>query len=101
MKRISVIDSHTGGEPTRLVVAGGPNLGNGPLAARRERFLREHDHFRSAIVNEPRGSDVVVGALLVEPEDKSCECGVIFFNNVGYLGMCGHGMIGLVVTLAY
>jgi 4-hydroxyproline epimerase len=101
MQRISIVDSHTGGEPTRIVVAGGPDLGRGPLAERRERFQRDFDRFRSAIVNEPRGSDVMVGALLVEPEDKSCACGVIFFNNVGYLGMCGHGTIGLVVTLAH
>ena len=94
------MDSHTGGEPTRVVLEGGPPLGRGPLAARREKFQREHDRFRSAIVNEPRGSDVMVGALLVEPEDSSCLAGVMFFNNVGYLGMCGHGMIGLVVTLA-
>lgn len=99
--RVTVIDSHTGGEPTRVVVAGGPDLGTGPLAARRERFQRELDRFRSAVVNEPRGSDVVVGALLVEPEDKTCAAGVIFFNNVGYLNMCGHGTIGLVVTLAH
>lgn len=99
--RVTVVDSHTAGEPTRVVVAGGPDLGSGPLAARRERFQRHHDRFRSAVVNEPRGSDVVVGALLVEPEDASCAAGVIFFNNVGYLGMCGHGTIGLVVTLAH
>ena len=98
---IEVIDSHTGGEPTRVVIAGGPDLGTGPLAERRERFRREFDRFRSAIVNEPRGSDVVVGALLVPPEDASCAAGVIFFNNVGYLGMCGHGTIGLVATLAH
>ncbi len=101
MQRISIIDSHTGGEPTRVVIAGGPDLGRGPLVERRERFQREFDCYRSAVVNEPRGSDVVVGALLVEPEDRSCACGVIFFNNVGYLGMCGHGTIGLVVTLAH
>ncbi|HEU0039453.1 MAG TPA: proline racemase family protein [Verrucomicrobiae bacterium] len=101
MQRITIIDSHTGGEPTRIVVAGGPDLGRGPLAERREKFQRDFDRFRSAVVNEPRGSDVVVGALLVEPEDRSCVCGVIFFNNVGYLGMCGHGTIGLVVTLAH
>jgi 4-hydroxyproline epimerase len=52
-------------------------------------------------VNEPRGSDAVVGALLCEPTDPACSAGVIFFNNVGYLGMCGHGAIGLAVTLAY
>lgn len=101
MKRLTVIDSHTGGEPTRVVVSGGPDLGRGPLVTRRERFQREFDRFRSAVVNEPRGSDVVVGALLVEPEDRTCVAGVIFFNNVGYLGMCGHGTIGLVVTLAH
>jgi len=101
MRKVSIIDSHTGGEPTRIVVAGGPDLGHGTLATRRERFQREFDTFRSAVVNEPRGSDVVVGALLVEPVDRSCVTGVIFFNNVGYLGMCGHGTIGLMVTLAH
>lgn len=101
MRKVSIIDSHTGGEPTRVVVAGGPDLGTGPLAARRDKFLREFDTFRSAVVNEPRGSDVIVGALLVAPVDKSCVTGVIFFNNVGYLGMCGHGTIGLMVTLAH
>jgi proline racemase len=101
MQRITIIDSHTAGEPTRVVVAGGPDLGRGPLSGQREKFQREFDHFRSAIVNEPRGSDVVVGALLVEPEDSACSCGVIFFNNVGYLGMCGHGTIGVIVTLAH
>jgi 4-hydroxyproline epimerase len=100
-RRVRVIDSHTGGEPTRLVVSGGPELGCGPLAERLERFRREHDSFRSAIVNEPRGSDVVVGALLCQPTDPACAAGVIFFNNVGYLGMCGHGTIGLVSTLAF
>ena len=100
-RRLTAIDSHTGGEPTRVVVSGGPDLGRGPLASRRELFRRKFDEFRSAVVNEPRGSDVVVGALLVEPEDSSCTTGVIFFNNVGYLGMCGHGTIGLVATLGY
>ena len=100
-RRVKVIDSHTGGEPTRVVVSGGPDLGGGPLAERLECFRGQHDCFRSAIVNEPRGSDVMVGALLCEPLDPACAAGVIFFNNVGYLGMCGHGTIGLVATLAY
>jgi 4-hydroxyproline epimerase len=99
--RVRVIDSHTGGEPTRVVVSGGPDLGGGPLSERLQRFRSEHDNFRSAVVNEPRGSDVVVGALLCEPSDPSCKAGVIFFNNVGYLGMCGHGTIGLVATLSF
>lgn len=96
-----VIDSHTEGEPTRLVVSGGPDLGRGPLDARRARFAAEFDHVRSFAVNEPRGSDAVVGALLCEPVDPACAAGLIFFNNVGYLGMCGHGTIGAAVTLAH
>jgi 4-hydroxyproline epimerase len=83
------------------VVEGMPDLGGGPLAGRRERFKREFDRYRAAIVNEPRGSDVIVGALLVEPADRSCAAGVIYFNNVGTIGMCGHGTIGLIVTLAH
>jgi 4-hydroxyproline epimerase len=98
---IQVVDSHTAGEPTRVVLDGGPPLGDGPLAERLQRFATEYDCFRSAVVNEPRGSDVMVGALLVEPHDPSCVAGVIFFNNVGYLGMCGHGTIGVVTTLAH
>ncbi len=98
---VRVIDSHTGGEPTRLVVSGGPELGGGALSERLKLFRERHDRFRSAVVNEPRGSDVLVGALLMEPNEPSCAAGVIFFNNVGYLGMCGHGTIGLVVTLAH
>jgi 4-hydroxyproline epimerase len=101
IQRVRVVDSHTGGEPTRTVIGGGPELGAGPLAARLELFRSEYDDFRSAVVNEPRGSDAVVGALLCPPVDRSCAAGVIFFNNVGYLGMCGHGTIGVVATLAY
>jgi len=101
MKRISFIDSHTGGEPTRLVTAGGPDLGDGPLDERLARLRGEFDAFRRAVVTEPRGSDVLVGALLCQPVSDAAAAGVIFFNNVGYLGMCGHGTIGLVATLAY
>jgi 4-hydroxyproline epimerase len=101
VQEIRVIDSHTGGEPTRVVIHGGPDLGNGDLAQRLASFRSEHDRFRSAVVNEPRGSDVVVGAMLVEPRDPSCVAGVLFFNNTGYLGMCGHGSIGLMTTLAH
>ena len=101
MGPIHVIDSHTGGEPTRMIVAGGPDLGSGSLADRREEFRTRHDQIRSAVVNEPRGSDVVVGGLLTAPTNSDCAAGVIFFNNVGYLNMCGHGTIGLLVTLAH
>jgi 4-hydroxyproline epimerase len=101
MTRVRVIDSHTGGEPTRVVVSGAPDLGAGTIAQRLERLRSGFDTFRSAVVNEPRGNDAIVGALLCEPSDPSCDAGVIFFNNVGYLGMCGHGTIGLMATLAY
>lgn len=100
-QRISVIDTHTGGEPTRIVTAGGPDLGNGPLTERRQVFRDRFDSFRASVVNEPRGSDVMVGAFLLEPTDPSCVAGVIFFNNVGYLNMCGHGTIGVAVALAH
>ncbi|UVM58150.1 4-hydroxyproline epimerase [Pseudomonas sp. B21-012] len=101
MKRITVIDSHTGGEPTRLVIDGFPDLGNASMAQRRQRLAEAHDQWRTACMLEPRGSDVLVGALLCEPVDPSACAGVIFFNNTGYLGMCGHGTIGLVVSLAH
>jgi len=101
MHSVRVIDSHTEGEPTRVVIAGGPDLGSGSIAERLARFRSEHDAFRSAVVCEPRGSEVVVGALLLEPSDPTCAAAVIFFNDVGYLGMCGHGTIGLVTTLAH
>lgn len=100
-RKVRVIDSHTGGEPTRVVVSGAPDLGKGSLSERLQRFRREHDSFRSAVVNEPRGSNVMVGALLCEPTDPACAAGVIFFNNVGFLGMCGHGTIGLMATLSF
>jgi 4-hydroxyproline epimerase len=99
--KIHVIDSHTAGEPTRTVIAGAPKLGGGSVADQLKVFRDQHDEFRSAVVNEPRGSDVMVGALLAEPADRTCVAGVIFFNNVGVLAMCGHGTIGVVTTLAY
>lgn len=100
MMRVQVVDSHTGGEPTRLVVGGGPELGPGTMAEKLKVFREKHDTFRSAVVNEPRGADAIVGALLMPPADETCQLGVIFFNNVGYLGMCGHGTIGLCATMA-
>ena len=98
---VQVIDSHTAGEPTRVVIEGGPDLGRGALTERLACFRERYDFFRSGVVNEPRGSDVVVGAILLEPFDRTCEAAVIYFNNVGYLGMCGHGTIGLVRTLEH
>lgn len=96
---IKIIDSHTGGEPTRLVIEGAPDLGSGTMAERRLIFQELHDDFRSTVVNEPRGNDVIIGALLCEPVNPENSAGVIFFNNVDVLWMCGHGVIGLIVTL--
>ena len=101
IRRVRVVDSHTGGEPTRVVIEGGPDLGRGTMAERRCLFRDQFDEFRSAVVNEPRGSDVIVGALLCEPVDPSNAAGVLFFNNIGALWMCGHGTIGLGVTLGH
>jgi 4-hydroxyproline epimerase len=98
---LHVIDSHTEGEPTRVVVSGGPDLGSGTMAEK-ARLLREnHDSLRSAVCNEPRGHEAMVGALLCEPHEPDCVCGVIFFNNLSTLNMCIHGTIGLAVTLAH
>jgi 4-hydroxyproline epimerase len=101
LERLRVVDSHTGGEPTRIIVAGGPRAPAGSMVERLEWFRNNCDSLRRTVANEPRGSDVVVGAALFESEEAGCAAGVIFFNNVGYLGMCVHGTIGLMVTLAY
>jgi len=101
VQRIRVIDSHTAGEPTRVVLFGFPDLGKGTMAERLEVFRERFDYLRNAIVNEPRGHSAIVGALLCEPSDETCDAGVIFFNNVGFLKMCGHGTIGLVKTLQF
>jgi len=101
MRQVHIIDSHTGGEPTRLVVDGFPDLGTGNMAERRALLASEHDAWRRATVLEPRGNDVIVRALLCQPVDPQCAAGVIFFNNESYLGMCGHGTIGLIASLAH
>ncbi len=112
IQQIQVIDSHTGGEPTRLVVSGGPDFEQ--LIARFRTssavetlqqvvaFLEQNfEPLRRGIICEPRCSEHWVGAWLLPPVDPAHLCGVIFFNNVGYLGMCGHGTIGLMASLAF
>ncbi|NVZ50722.1 4-hydroxyproline epimerase [Pseudomonas sp. B6002] len=99
MKRLHVIDSHTGGEPTRLVMNGFPELTGATIADQLHNLRTQHDQWRRACLLEPRGNDVLVGALYCEPVTPGATCGVIFFNNAGYLGMCGHGTIGLVASL--
>lgn len=100
-RKIEVIDSHTAGEPTRSVLSGSPDLGGGSLMERMATLRRDHDGMRRAVLCEPRGSDVVVGAWVMEADTPDCVAAVVFFNNVGYLGMCGHGTIGVAVTLAH
>lgn len=100
-ERLMVIDSHTEGEPTRVIVAGWPQLHGSDMIERREEIMTSWDHLRSAVVCEPRGHDAVVGALLTPPVTPGADAGVIFFNNVGCLGMCGHGLIGVVRTLEH
>ena len=101
MIKIRYVDSHTGGEPTRLVLDGFPDLGALPLAERVAALRAGHDNFRAAVATEPRASDVVVGALLMPPVEPGSVASVIYFNNVGYIGMCGHGTIGVITTLHY
>ncbi len=101
IETVRVVDSHTGGEPTRVVISGGPELGMGSMTERLNTLREEYDWFRSSIAEEPRGSDVLVGAILCEPGCPENTAGAIFFNNVGYLGMCGHGSIGLAVTMVH
>lgn len=98
---MKVVDSHTEGEPTRLILDGGPDLGSGTVAEQRQRFADEFDAVRRTAILEPRGSDILVGAMLCSTPEPDCATGVIFFNNVGFLGMCGHGTIGVVVSLAH
>ena len=99
--KIRVIDSHTGGEPTRIIYQGGPDLGTGSLQEQLGNFRREFDHIRTTTILEPRGSDVLVGGLLTNSNHPDCDHGIIFFNNLGFLGMCGHGTIGLMSTLKH
>ena len=101
MHSVPFVDSHTAGEPTRVILEVPFDLGSGSLAERREIFAAKYDSYRRAFCTEPRAGDTTVGAILVPPFDPTCSAGVIFFNNVGYLNMCGHGTIGLVRTLAY
>jgi proline racemase len=98
---LRVVDSHTEGEPTRVVIDGWPEPRGATMAERRDDLRTRLDHLRSAAVCEPRGHDALVGALLTPPVTAGSAAGVVFFNNVGYLGMCGHGLIGVVRTLEH
>lgn len=96
-----VIDSHTEGEPTRVLLEGGPDLGSGTLAERAWRLANDHKNFYRSVVMEPYGQEAMVGALLTPPTNPECAAGVIFFDAAAVIGMCGHGAIGLTATLAH
>ena len=98
---IRVVDSHTEGEPTRVIVDGWPQPAGDTMQERATDLRRNHDHLRRAVVCEPRGHSAIVGALLTPPVNPSSLAGIVFFNNGTYLGMCGHGLIGVVRTLEY
>ncbi len=98
---IRVVDSHTEGEPTRVIVDGWPEVEGRTMEERREYMRQQHDHLRRAVVCEPRGHSAIVGALLTPPVNAGSLCGIVFFNNGTYLGMCGHGLIGVVRTLEH
>jgi proline racemase len=98
---LQVIDSHTEGEPTRVVVSGFPTLEGSTMMNRREDFRARFDYLRTGLIKEPRGHDAIVGALLTPPVSEGADAGVIYFNDAGYLGMCGHGTIGVAETLRY
>lgn len=100
-RKIRVVDSHTAGEPTRVVLAGGPSIPGKGAATARDFLRQQEDWMRCALIHEPRGFEAVVGAFLCEPLDETCASGVVFFNNAGYLNGCLHGSIGVVETLAY
>ena len=98
---IRVVDSHTEGEPTRVIIEGMPQPAGNTMAERRDDLRERYDHLRRAIVCEPRGYAAIVGAMLTPPVSPDALAGIVFFNNETYLGMCGHGLIGVVRTLEH
>lgn len=99
--RIDYVDSHTGGEPTRVLLDGFPTLAGPTVAAKRSDMSARFHEACADIVGEPRGSEPMVGALLVDPAAATSAAAVIFFDRSGPIGMCGHGMIGLIETLRH
>lgn len=100
-RKIDVIDSHTGGEPTRVVLHGAPALDASSAADALAKLRARHHGFRRALIDEPRGSDILVGALLLPAFDPASVATILFFNNVDFFAMCGHGTIGVAVTMAH
>jgi len=95
----TVIDSHTAGHPTRIVVGGLPKVRGGSVAQKRDYIKSKMDYIRTLLCNEPRGHSCMYGAFLVEPSSEDADFGVIFFSTASYDDMCGHGTIGVATVL--
>jgi proline racemase/trans-L-3-hydroxyproline dehydratase len=96
---IATIDTHTAGEPTRIVMSGLPPILGETMSAKKD-YLRDNlDHFRQLLMQEPRGHRDMFGAILLPPLSQSSQYGVLFIDNGGYLDMCGHGIIGITTAL--
>lgn len=93
-KTFLVVDSHTMGEPTRIILNGFPPLSGKTMMERKQYLCRHFDHYRTALMLEPRGHKDMFGALVTDPVHPEADLGVIFMENSGYLNMCGHGSIG-------
>lgn len=95
---IQAVDSHTAAEPTRVITGGLPMIRGATMADKRDELKRLHDPIRRSLVLEPRGHDAIILAYLLPPTHDDADLGVVFANDAGYLGMCGHGAIGLATT---
>jgi len=96
---IFTVDSHVMGEPLRIVTGGIPFLKGNSITEKKTFFAENLDHFRSALILEPRGHDNMFGAILCEPVNKLADIGIFFMHSDGYLNMCGHGIIGAVTSI--
>lgn len=93
-KSIHAIDSHTMGEPTRIITSGVPRIPGKTMAEKKEYLEKNLDYIRTAVMNEPRGHNDMFGSILMEPISDEADFGIVFMDGGGYLNMCGHGSIG-------
>ena len=95
---LQAIDSHTAGEPTRIVTGGIPNIKGKTMPEKKEYLEKELDYLRTAIMLEPRGHNDMFGSIITAPTTDEADLGIIFMDGGGYLNMCGHGTIGAVTA---
>ena len=96
---LNAVDTHTEGEPTRIITGGVGHLAGDSVSAKRDTFRRDLDHLRTALVAEPRGHKDMFGCVLTEPAGPDAEFGMFFMDNGGYQDMCGHATIGVSTAL--